>query len=222
MEIRRAALADCADTDGTVVAIDVLRAFTTAAFAFAAGARRILLTGTVEEAFALRTEMPAALVMGEVDGLPVPGFDFGNSPAELLGLDLSGLTLIQRTSAGTQGIVRAERAGLLLGAAFTNASATARYLEAHAEGDVTLVQTGLHPEGIGDEDAACAEFIESCVRGESLDQTALVARVRQAGAKLVDRDGPGDLDLAIQIDRFGFAMPVQRENGLLVMRPERI
>lgn len=222
MEIHRSTLADCAEAEGTVVAIDVLRAFTTAAFAFAAGADRILLMGEVDEAFALHRELPDALLMGEVDGLPIEGFDFGNSPAEFLNADLSGRTLIQRTTAGTQGIVLAERASLLLTAGLTNASATARYLEAHAEGDVTLVQTGLRPEGRGDEDVACAEFIESLLRGSAVDQTGVLERVRRAGQHLVDRDGPADLDLAVQTDRFGFAMPVTREEGFLVMRMERI
>jgi 2-phosphosulfolactate phosphatase len=222
MMIRHATLHDCAEAEGTVVAIDVLRAFTTAAFAFAAGAERILLVGTVEEALALQKELPEALLMGEVDGLPIEGFDFGNSPAEFMSAQLDGRTLIQRTTAGTQGIVRSERAGMLLAAALTNASATARYLEAHAEGVVTLVETGLQPEGWGDEDVACANLIEAQLQGRPVDQTAIVERVRVAGQVLVDRDGPADLDLAIQTDRFGFAMPVTRENGRLVMRIERI
>ena len=39
--------------------------------------------------------------MGEVDGQPVEGFDFGNSPSKLIGRNLAGKHLIQRTSAGT-------------------------------------------------------------------------------------------------------------------------
>ncbi len=222
MQINRATLKDCAEAEGTVVAIDVLRAFTTAAFAFAAGAERILLVGTMEEALALQKDFPDALLMGEADGLSIEGFDFGNSPAELLEARLDGRTLIQRTSAGTQGIVKSERAGMLLAAALTNASATARYIEAHAEDSVTLVQTGLQPEGWGDEDVACADFIEALLHNQAPDQTAITARVRKAGMDLADRDGPADLNLAVQTDRFGFAMPVSREEGNLVMRMERI
>ncbi len=222
MQIHRATLQDCAEVEGTIVAIDVLGAFTTAAFAFAAGAERILLVGTMDEALALQKDLPDALLMGEADGLSIEGFDFGNSPAELLEARLDGRTLIQRTSAGTQGIVKSKRAGMLLAAALTNASATARYLEAHAEDCVTLVQTGLHPEGWGDEDVACADFIEALLHNQPADQTAITARVRKAGMDLADRDGPADLDLAVQTDRFGFAMPVTREDGQLVMRVERI
>lgn len=104
----------CAIATGTVVVIDVLRAFTTAAFAFAAGASEILLVSTVAEALALRERFPASLVMGEVDGLPVAGFDFSNSPGDLVGRDFAGARFIQRTSAGTQGVVRSTGAKHLL------------------------------------------------------------------------------------------------------------
>jgi 2-phosphosulfolactate phosphatase len=96
MEFQRATLLDCGKAEGTVVVIDVLRAFSTAAYAFAAGVRQIQLVSTVEAA-RLRRQMPGALVMGEVEGLPVPGFDFSNSPPQFNGLDLGGRLLIQRT-----------------------------------------------------------------------------------------------------------------------------
>jgi 2-phosphosulfolactate phosphatase len=46
------------------------------------------------------------MACGEVNGLPPEGFDFGNSPTQVMKLDLRGRALVQRTSAGTQGIVR--------------------------------------------------------------------------------------------------------------------
>ena len=77
MKINRATLVDCEKESDTVVVIDVLRAFTTSAFAFAQGAREIALVSTVDEAFQLRDQYPDALIMGEVRGHPVDGFDFG-------------------------------------------------------------------------------------------------------------------------------------------------
>jgi 2-phosphosulfolactate phosphatase len=73
LEIHRATLDTCAQATGTVVVIDVLRAFTTAAFAFAAGAADITLVGAIEEAFALRERNPDLLLAGEVYGLPIEG-----------------------------------------------------------------------------------------------------------------------------------------------------
>jgi 2-phosphosulfolactate phosphatase len=75
MEIHYATLETCGAATDTVVAIDICRAFTSAPFAFAAGASEIILVSTIEEAFALRERLPGALLMGEMGGLPIEGFD---------------------------------------------------------------------------------------------------------------------------------------------------
>src|SRR5882757_6109594 len=87
---------------GAAVIIDVFRAFTTAAVAFAKGATKIIMVRDVEEALALRAAGVGHLCMGEVGGRAPPGFDFGNSPFEVSQANLEGRTVLQRTSAGTQ------------------------------------------------------------------------------------------------------------------------
>ena len=87
---------------GVVVAVDVLRAFTTAAYAFAGGASAIWLAGAVDEALALREEIGADVVMGEEHGRRPPGFDLSNSPVAVSRADLVGRVIVQRTSAGTR------------------------------------------------------------------------------------------------------------------------
>jgi 2-phosphosulfolactate phosphatase len=168
MRIQRATLETCNTATGTVVAIDVIRAFTTAAFALAAGARDIVLAGEVEEALALRERFPGALLMGEVNGVQPESFDLGNSPSALIGLDLAGRRIIQRTSAGTQGVVRSTQAQALLTGSFVCASATARYLRKQNPASVTFVITGASPRTNGDEDAACADYIQALLRGRGL------------------------------------------------------
>ncbi len=217
MKVRRATLAECADAEGLVVVIDVLRAFTTAAFAFAAGASEILPVSSVPKAISLRDRYPDALIMGEVEGRPVKGFDLSNSPAELLGRDLTGRRLIQRTSAGTQGLVRSSRATHLLAAALCNVSATVERIKVHEPNWVTLVQTGINDAGWGDEDVACADVIEDLLQGTKPNYRQIVLRVRQspAGLRFADPNGPDfapdDVDCAIAIDRFGFAMEAVRQ-----------
>jgi len=206
-----------------VVVIDVLRAFSTAAYAFAAGARDIVLAGTVEEALALKSRMPDALVMGEVGGLPVKEFDFGNSPVALSSVNLAGRRLIQRTSAGTQGVVRSRQADHLLASSLCCASATARAIRKLGPGTVTFVITGLRPNGYGDEDAACADYIEALLGGGPVDPAPFVERVYASliGRVFVDPAQPefplADLEYCVQVDRFDFAMPVRRREGLFVM-----
>jgi 2-phosphosulfolactate phosphatase len=97
---------------------------------------------SVEEALALREAGIGQICMGEVHGRawrhkpPVSpprgeapdGFDFGNSLFEISTIDFGGKTIIQRTSAGTQGIVAASRSERLYAASLVMAEATVRAL----------------------------------------------------------------------------------------------
>lgn len=209
---------------GTVIVIDVLRAFTTAAFAFDRGARLILPVSTVEEAVTLAETLPGSGIMGEVNGYQPEAFDFSNSPGALLEQDLTGQVLIQRTSAGTQGLVMAVRAGLLFAASFVVARATAQAVARAQPERVSFIITGISEGRDGDEDLACAEYIAGLIKGERPDPAPYLARVLTS---TVGRDFASgslgyllkeDVGLCLQVDRFGFAMPVRRESGRLEMR----
>ena len=102
MEIAHAVGVDGArSARGIVVVIDVLRSFTVSAYALAGGARECVLVTTVDEARRLADEMPDAIVCAEQDALPIPGIAISNSPTQIKQADLSGKTLIQRSTAGT-------------------------------------------------------------------------------------------------------------------------
>ena len=89
------------NTADTVVVIDVLRAFTTVAVAFARGAARVYPVDGVSAAARLAGEIKAAVTVGAVvGGTPVAGFDFGNSPAQLMAADLTGKHIVITTAAG--------------------------------------------------------------------------------------------------------------------------
>lgn len=227
MEMRFVTLEGCAEARGVVVVIDVCRAFTTAAYAFGSGAERILLAGTVDEALALRERFPGALVMGEVGGMPVEAFDLWNSPSQVEGLDLAGKTLVQRTSAGTQGIVRSTAAEHLLASSFAVAGATVRAIQAYQPREVTFVITGAYPEDprFGLEDRACADYMAALLKGEPADPLNFMGWLDDFRAvhQLDTWPEPQrsqfyeDLKRCRQPDRFAYALMVRRQNGLLIM-----
>jgi 2-phosphosulfolactate phosphatase len=216
-------LEDCHDAKGVVIVIDVLRAFSTAAYAFSRGAKEILLVSTVDEALSLKSAIPQARAMGEVGGLRPEGFDFGNSPTYIDETDLFGITMIHRTSAGTQGVVRSRGADVMLASSFVVAGATARYVSNLAVPEVTFVITGKSYNG-GDEDLACAQYLESLLKGSQPDINPFIKRVlesRDAFPHLdpAQREFPlSDLEYCTQVDKFDFAMPITRENGNFIMR----
>jgi len=201
---------------GCVVVIDVLRAFTTAAVAFHAGAKRIVPVLSVPEAFAIRERDPGVVLMGEENWLPVPGFDYGNSPSALDGVDLAGRTVVQRTTAGTRGLVLAAGGDPVFAGSFSVVSATVRAIRAAGVDSVTCVISGsIH--GVGsDEDAALADYLEAALLGGEVSSAPYLDRVRNSAAAKVFRDPrraefcPPDVDCAVAIDRFDFAMQLAR------------
>ena len=225
MQFVRATNDTCAEASGVVVVIDVIRAFTTAAYAFGAGARDIVLVSEVNEALALRAQFPGSLAMGEVGGVIAPGFDLGNSPTRLQGHDLSGRRIIQRTGAGTQGVGRAQQADTLRAASFVCAGATTRAIAQRQPACVTFVETGAGWGRDAEEDIALADYLSLALAGERPDPTPFLARVRRSDSAQLFTDPhepnfpASDIDLCVALDRFDFAMQVHREGGLLVMRP---
>jgi 2-phosphosulfolactate phosphatase len=222
--VRHVTLAEAGRYGGVVVGVDVLRAFTVAALALAAGARAVRCVATVEEALAAGEASPGSVVAGEVGGRRPPGFDLGNSPAALQGADISGRVLIQRTSAGTQGLVAAAgRATALFAAAFVCAGATARAVAALDPDDVTFVLTGVDHRD-GDEDRACADYLGALLAGEDVDAEPYLRRVWRSDAARPflrddDPDLPaGDLEQAVRLDAVRFPLRAHVEQGRPVLR----
>ncbi|MEQ9638436.1 MAG: 2-phosphosulfolactate phosphatase [Alphaproteobacteria bacterium] len=205
---------------GTVIVIDVLRAFTTAAYAFDAGAARIVLVGDPAEGFALKARWPDAVLVGEDGGRQIAGFDVGNSPEAVEAMDLTGKTIVLRSSSGTQGVVGATGAEAIWLGSLVVASATVRALQDRPL--VTILAMGSRNGPDGPEDVACQRYMASLFAGVPVARDEIRQAVidSPSGQWALDPaigfKTPGDLDRAVAIDRFDFAMPVTREDGLLV------
>lgn len=204
--------------------IDVLRAFTTAAYAFHAGAEEILLVGAEEEAFRLKRERPDLILVGERGGRPIQGFDFGNSPALISRANLRGKTLVLRSSSGTQGVVRSAAADEVLLGSLVVAKATVNYLRRVQAPLVSFLAMGSVDGPDGDEDVACSDYMSALARDEDVDLAVLRRRVaaspagRQALDPAIEWITPEDLECAVAVDRFDFAMAARRRGGVLAAR----
>lgn len=212
-------------TADTVVVIDVLRSFTTAAVALARGARAVYPAADPESARAICNSIDGAVSVGAVaGGDPVAGFDYGNSPSALADVDLARRTVVISTAAGVRGLHLFREARHLFAASLVCAKATAEAIRAAGGEDICFVITGEWHDRDGDEDIACADYLESLLRGEPGAPEIFMQRVRQSdfGARFSAGTWPNlpvaDLDMAAQADLFGFAMPVRYEAGQLVIR----
>lgn len=226
MQINQYSLIDGAKkARGLAVIIDVFRAFSCAAYAFAGGAQDIVLVGEVKEAFELKKRFPSALLMGEVGGRHIEGFDFGNSPTHLVNSqrDWRGKRFIQRTSAGTQGVVNARGADEIVLGNFVCASAIAEYI-AHRKPDVVSI-VGMGDSGMAttEEDEAFSAWLAGRLNGEPVDGAAYIAKARagRAAKRFEDNtaDAPReDVDYCLDLDTFNFAMTVTWEDDLMVAK----
>jgi 2-phosphosulfolactate phosphatase len=204
-----------------VVVIDVLRAFTVAAYALGGGALECRIVGTVEEALALSARLPGSVVSAEVGGLPVDGIPISNSPTMIRDHDLEGRVVVQRTSSGTQAMVAATGAELLFAGSLVVAEATAMAIQAAGAELVTLVASGSDSGHL--EDEACADYLSSLILGQpaNLDELLAPLRATERYRRFAAGEWPGmpatDVELALRPDVFGFAMPATRDDlGLRV------
>jgi 2-phosphosulfolactate phosphatase len=220
---------------GSVVVIDVIRAFTTAAVALSRGAEAIVMVEDVDHAVRLRAQGVGRYCMGERGGVKPDGFDFGNSPGELaaadLAADLVGAVLIQTTTNGTRGIAAAAAAGAerIYAGAFVTAEATVRaLLTGPSEAPVALVAIGYHDRIRSDEDELCALYLRGRLEGREPDKGALVAALRSLLGEPGETERlfadltAADLETCLTLDRYPFAVRVMEQDGLLVARAEAV
>ena len=156
----------------TALVIDVLRASTTIITALGHGAAAVIPVESVEEARErARALGREAVLAGERNSDPPPGFDLGNSPLEFTSDRVAGRTIVMTTSNGTRALVAARGAGAVAVAAFVNAEAAAAWAQARG-GDVVIICAGeLGAPSL--EDHACAGV--------------LAARLAAGGAVLTTR-----------------------------------
>jgi 2-phosphosulfolactate phosphatase len=135
------------------IVVDVLRATSTIAQALASGYERILCCAEIEQARALRQEIPDSLVGGERDAVRIEGFDVGASPREFL--ESRATTLILSTTNGTRAILAAaSRCGEVLLGSLLNLGAVAGAARERGE-DVAIICAGFKGSFALD-DAYCA------------------------------------------------------------------
>lgn len=201
---------------GLAVIIDVFRAFSTACYVFANGSERIIPVGELGEAYRLKKENPHFVLIGERNGKKQPGFDYGNSPTEIEGVDFSGKTVVQTTSAGTQGLVNATSADEIITGSFVNAGAIVEYIRRKQPRTVSLVAMGKNGSETALEDNLCAEYLKKALEGQPSDFGDIYHELLQGGAgrdffdPAKDWMPQTDFELCLKLNRFDFILRVEK------------
>ena len=221
------------------VAIDVLRATTTMAWALQNGAEAIQAFADLDQLDAAASAWPAgqSLRAGERGGQKLDGFDLGNSPLAVTPERVSGRRIFMSTTNGTRALDRVRTAPLLFTAALVNRSAVAQRLLQHRPEQIWMVGSGwegaysledslaagalaaalLQASGMGllelaGNDETCAAH---ALWQQWKDQPEALLRLASHGQRL-QRLGDHDADLACcaAIDSLT-VVPSQQEPGVL-------
>ena len=229
MDIRMGSLVrDAREAVGAAVIIDVFRAFTTAAIAFDRGATEITLVAEAADALALHRSGVGDLLMGEVDGKRPEGFDFGSSPHEISQAAVDGKSLVQSTRAGTVGVAAAANAETVYLGSFVVAQATVEAIRRERPETVSIIAMGDQGRVRSDEDEQCGIYLRNVLEGRRPSFDAVKSLIMTGGAtqKFFDPNQsqfhPEDVTLALELDRYPFAMKITREDSLLVARKHEV
>jgi len=203
------------NAEGLVVIIDILRAATVEAYLFSKGVNYIIPVLTQEEAFSLKKQHPEYILVGENYGIKIKGFDYGNSPTELLKADLKNKIIIHRSTRGTQGLISAVKADELIFGSFVTCSAIVNYINNKKVKKITIV-------AIDEEDLLFSDYLEKSLLGQETN----IEQVKEAlyshpNVKYYfdtqKRAFPKtDIDLALQINKFNFICLVKRIDNMLI------
>lgn len=164
--------------DEVLVAVDVIRATTTAVTAAAAG-WRCYPVPSLEAAVPLAARLPNPLLAGELGGNMPYGFDMTNSPAELALRTDFQRPMILISTAGTQLMCEGAKHPACYAACLRNFSAQAEYLVGrHPE--VAVIGAGTRGQFREEDQLCCAWIAEALVRAgyrpKDEETAAIIAR----------------------------------------------
>ena len=209
---------DAEQATGLAVIIDVFRAFTVEPYLINNGAKKLIPVGDMQIAYNYKKKDNNFILIGERNGIILPGFDYGNSPSQIENIDFSGKTIIHTTSCGTQGIVKAINAKKIITGSLVNAKAIARYITKNKINEISLValcRTGKLP---ADEDILCAKYIKSLVEDKPLNnmkeeiEKLKITTGSKFFDKLKQKDFPErDFYLCTEMNKFGFVLKVNKD-----------
>jgi len=199
--------------------VDVIRATSTMVEALANGARAIYPVLSTEDAMRLANSMGRenTLICGERKGLPIEGFDLGNSPREFTRERVGDKQLVMTTTNGTRAFLAAQEASPVVAASFLNLTSAAR---AVAEADhVVVICAGKQDQFSGDDSLCGGHLVKALTRERPRDHvlndaamaalalarvdepSAALFRTFAAGRALLDINLSDDLPVVAQVDR---------------------
>ena len=206
---------------GIAVIIDVFRAFTVEAYLMNNGAKKIIPVADKELAYDYKNNNSEIILIGERGGKILPGFDYGNSPSQIEKLDFHNKVIVHTTSSGTQGLVNATDADIILTGSLVNAKAIANFILKNNYQEISLVCMGSNGNKETDEDNLCAYYIKSLLENKDISITKDINKLKETSGKkffdptLQDIFPLKDFFLSTDINKFNFVLKLEEDNNHL-------
>lgn len=147
-----------------IVAVDVIRATTTAVTCVALG-RKCFPVPSLEAAAPLAARLTNPLLVGEIGGFLPYGFDLNNSPADLASRTDIDRPMIHVSTSGTRLICGAEESQAMYVACLRNYSAQVAHLAAHHPA-VAVIGAGTKGEFREEDQLCCAWIAEGLLKAD--------------------------------------------------------
>jgi len=187
-----------------IVAIDVIRATTTATTALHAG-RRVFPARTTDEAFVVAAALRDPLMVGELGGNMPVGFDVTNSPAEIAVRADTHRPMVLVSSSGTQLMLSAAGGEAVYLACLRNYSALARHL-AGRHAHIAVIGAGTRGQFRREDQIGCA------LVAKQLMDLGYAPENRQT-VDCVNRWTAGSFDTAVEAIRTGKSAEYLRKSA---------
>lgn len=162
-----------------VIVVDILRMTTTSSVLLNQGLAQLYVVAEASKARALAKEKNA-LLLGERGGLPLPGFDGGNSPLAYLDLDVKEKRAVICTSNGSKAVEVAGSANHMLLGSIVNAAAVARAALCRVTTGITIMCAGTEGQVSLDDALGAAIIAEEMQKLETIalkgDEALMVTR----------------------------------------------
>lgn len=219
-------LEDAHNAKGLAVVIDVFRAFSVQGYLFANGAEKIIPIKDLDEAHRLKKENPNFILLGERKGVKVEGFDYGNSPTEILNIDFTGKTIIHTTSNGTKGLANASNAETVLVGSFVVADSIIKYIKNNDFQNISLISTAPYTDNEDNEDILLAYYIRDVLDGHKIDEADIKKKLRTTTVHTFLLNEAGvpktDIDLCLDFHKFSFIIRKVNDNGQFFLVKENV
>ncbi len=197
---------------GTAILVDIFRATTTVSVALKKGVQYVVPFLRIRDAKRFSRENGNVVTIGERFGIKIPGFDFNNSPSDLMAADLEGKIAALTTTNGTRALnnLKTEK---ILASSFLNHSATLNVIK--DEEEVWIVRSD-RPDGPAEEDRIYAEFLRESLKGNGPSIEEYAERIRMCkGARSLSLLGYSrDVDFSLKLDLVDFPI-YYRENKFI-------